>query len=891
MKCYFVKNSKSKFSPNLLSILAFPLIMLNGQLKEDFNLKDRLHLLKMATFGPTAQMVSDVNNTNSNIDVPDEIEWLDYQLNHPSAYDDPNDEWLSHFQRVEQIATTLEPTVDFYQDYPNEDRKSQADGYRIFNRFAPGTSSFNIDAFQMSAWWDNVLGNVDLNDKIGSDQLRQRMAYALSQLLVVSKAAFPLNGRTEGLAYYYDILAENAFGNYETLLQNVLRSPAMGVFLSSAMNQKASLAKNTRPDENLAREFMQLFTIGPYELEVDGRRKADTDGKSIPSYIQNDIIEMAKVLTGWNLFLYPNWVRLGKNYGSYQHLMEFHPEKHEDELDEFYADDPDRGTVTLFKNKAWATSFELNASDELIDGSGSVTRSGLDAAIKIIFNHPNVGPFVSRHLIKHFVTSNPTPAYVRRIATVFNDDGNGVRGNLKAVLRAILLDQEAYNQSIEVGGRVKEPLLVLTQFLRAMEVRPWPKTKSIMLLDDSNPKYLQKMYSFRFPENTINQAALRAFDVFNFYDRDFMPPDQDVMMNGLTSQESEIINDNFFPNIQNQLDLIIKNYNNFRLKCSDPTTLTGLDDAPEMNYYWPNFMIDLEKPYSALIKGLGKESGLLTDVNGSDFRDDEVFAEAVNDLLDWYETNLLFTSINANIRSAVVELCVHGLDHRRVLREEDRGQIIARKIVENSLFLLISSPDFMVEAGTVPDVTPPEIELIGSPQLNLKIGDTYVESGFQASDNVFGDMQSKVTITGDVNTSKAGTYEIVYSVVDIAGNVSEAVKRTIVVAAEVTENPSLYWWSGADNIGNGFYQNWLGQFMPFESGWIYHLEFGWVYVVESDVGGLWMWMQDEGWLWSSSVTWPFIWSNDGPKWLYFLNAGENNFFYDYSSQSFRPITR
>ena len=272
MKFYFVKNSKLKFKPLLFSILVCPLIMLKGQLQEEFSHKDRIHLLKMATFGPTAQMVSDVNNTNSNIDVADEIEWLDYQLNHPSAYDDPNDEWLTHFQRVEQIATTLEPTVDFYQDYPNEDLKSRADGYRIFNRFAPGTSSYNIDAFQMSAWWDNALGNVDLNDKVGTDQLRQRMAYAMSQLLVVSSTIFPLYGRTEGLAFYYDILAENAFGNYETLLQNVLRSPAMGVFLSSAMNQKASLSKNTRPDENLAREFMQLFTIGPYELELDSSR-------------------------------------------------------------------------------------------------------------------------------------------------------------------------------------------------------------------------------------------------------------------------------------------------------------------------------------------------------------------------------------------------------------------------------------------------------------------------------------------------------------------------------------------------------------------------------------------------------------------------------------------
>ena len=882
-----MKNSGLILKGLSLCTFILPMMMLNGQLKEEFTPKERNQLLRMATFGPTAQMVSDVNDTNSNVDVADEIEWLDYQLNHPSAYDDPNDEWLSHFQRVEQIATTLEPTVDFYQDYPNEDRKSQADGHRIFNRFTPGTSKFNLDAFQMSSWWDNTLGNVDLNDKVGSDQLRQRMAYALSQLLVVSKAAFPLNGRTEGLAYYYDILAENAFGNYETLLQNVLRSPAMGVFLSSAMNQKASLAKNTRPDENLAREFMQLFTIGPYELELDGRRKIDSDGKSIPSYTQNDIIEMAKVLTGWNLFTFNGWNRLGAHGGSYQHLMVFHPSKHEDELDEFYANDSDRGIVTLFKNKTWETSFELNATDELIDGTGSATHSGLDSAIKIIFNHPNVGPFVSRHLIKHFVTSNPTLAYVGRVASVFNDDGNGVRGNLKAVLRAILLDQEAYNQSIEVGGRVKEPLLVLTQFLRAMEARPWPKTKSIMLLDESNPKYLQKMYSFRFPENTINQAALRAFDVFNFYDRDFMPPDQDIMMNGLTSQESEIINDNFFPNFQNQLDLIIKNYKNFRLKCSDPSNLSGLDDAPEMNYYWPNFMINLEKPLSILIKGLGKESGLLTDVNGSDFGNDLLFAKGVNDLLDWYETNLLFAPFNANFRSAFVELCVHGLNHLPSVNSVDNGQNVALNILENSLFLLISSPDFMVEAGNVPDITPPELEMLGNTTVQLEIGDTYVEPGYRASDNVFGDMQSRVTITGDVNTSKAGTYEIIYSVVDIAGNVSESVKRSVVISNEVAENPTTYWWSSATTIGNGFYQNWLGQFMPFNSGWIYHLQLGWVFIVEEDLGGLWMWTDANNWTWSREDLWPFMWSNDLGNWLYLIGTGNKILFYNYSLKKFQ----
>lgn len=1055
-----MKNLKLRYKSICFCVFLSPFFVLHAQNKESFSKQDRNQLLKMATFGPTSQMILDVNRSDLNDNIADEIEWLDKQLSHPSAYEDPDDEWLSHFQRVEQIATTLEPTVNFYQDYPNEDRKSQADGYRIFNRFAPGTSSYNLDAFQMSAWWDNVLGNKDLNNRVGSDQLRQRMAYALSQLLVVSKVAFPLNGRTEGLAWYYDLLAENAFGNYEILLRKVLRSPAMGVFLSSAMNQKASLAKNTRPDENLAREFLQLFTIGPYMLNLDGSRKIGLNGKTIPSYTQNDIIEMAKVLTGWNLFLLSNWNRLGKNSGSYQHFMAFHPSRHEDEKDEFYANDLDPGVITLFKGTSFESSLELNASDVIKDGAGNSTNSGLDAAISVVFNHPNVGPFLSRHLIKHFVTSNPTPGYVARVASVFNDDGNGERGNLKAVLRAILLDQEAYNQSIEVGGRVKEPLLVLTQLLRAMDARPWPKTRSIMLLDESNPKYLQKMYSFRFPESTINQAALRAFDVFNFYDRDFIPPDDNVMTLGLTSQESEIINDNFFPNFQNVISKVIKSYKDFRLKCEDPIAMTGLDEAPEMNYYWPNFAINLEKPLSSLIKGLGRESGLLDDVNNSDFEDLEVVSDAVSDLLDWYEENLLFAPMDLNFRSAFIELCTYGLNRVYLAKAKlgDQGHTRALEIVENSLLLLVSSPEFIVEAGTIPDVTPPKIELLGQSDVSMEVGETYVESGYKATDNVFGDMHSRVTITGDVNTSKAGKYEIVYSVVDVAGNVSEIIKRTITVSevpvepdeeapalqligpgtVSITKNETyqelgftvldnvdqdlesrvivrgevnasrvgtyileysvsdlagntseivtrsvevkepivirdlegptlvlkgsnrinLYvgeeykepgysaidtvdgnltssviiqgflstskagtyqlsyyvvdssgnvseilnrevvvrersipensklWWSDATLVGNGFYQSWLGYFMPFDSGWIYHTDLGWIYVVRNDTVGLWLWTQRNGWTWASEESWPFLWSNQTGGWLYLMVIQGTPYFFDYSRNTF-----
>ena len=128
--------------------------------------------------------------------------------------------------------------------------------------------------------------------------------------------------------------------------------------------------------------------------------------------------------------------------------MKFHPDNHEYELDDYYTSDTDRGIITLFKGKPFETKVDLNATDVIRDGGGVLTASGLDAAINVVFKHPNVGPFVSRHLIKYFVTSNPTPAYIERVARVFNDDGYGVRGNLKAVIRAILLDQEAYNLSL-----------------------------------------------------------------------------------------------------------------------------------------------------------------------------------------------------------------------------------------------------------------------------------------------------------------------------------------------------------------------------------------------------------------------------------------------------------
>ena len=236
---------------SLLSLFGFS-YLLQAELKESFSYQERIQLLKMATFGINAELLQDVNATNLENSSSKEIAWLDSQLNSPSAYDDEDDEWVTHYQRLVNLSLTTMPTFDMY---------AKVKGWHKYNIFNQARYDWIMQHYQMAAWWDNALGNVTQSTKVGSDQLRQRTAYAFSQLLVVSKSGEPLHQRSEGLAHYYDILAKNALGNYETLLQEVLRSPAMGVFLSSAFNKKASLANNTRPDEILLVSFCNFLRL------------------------------------------------------------------------------------------------------------------------------------------------------------------------------------------------------------------------------------------------------------------------------------------------------------------------------------------------------------------------------------------------------------------------------------------------------------------------------------------------------------------------------------------------------------------------------------------------------------------------------------------------------
>lgn len=273
------------------------------------------------------------------------------------------------------------------------------------------------------------------------DQLRQRMVFALGQHFVISS-----NKVRDQLALleWQKMLSANAFGNFRTLLEKVTLSSAMGRYLDLANSEKEDASRSIAPNENYARELLQLFTIGLVELNLDGTPKRDTSGNEIPTYDQARIVEFSRALTGWGYTLEPgrsfSWPTREYYAGP---LVPYEPAH-------------DTGAKTLLRGT--------------VIPAGGGPRSDLTAVLDNVFNHPNVGPFVATRLIRHFVKSNPSPQYVARVASKFNDNGAGVRGDLKAVLRAILQDVEARDAASSLdAGKLKEPILLLTNVTRALD--------------------------------------------------------------------------------------------------------------------------------------------------------------------------------------------------------------------------------------------------------------------------------------------------------------------------------------------------------------------------------------------------------------------------------------
>ena len=336
-------------------------------------------------------------------------------------------------------------------------------------------------------WFRNVI--------TGPDQLRQRVAFALSEIMVVAESGV-LRQMPYGLAGYYDILTRNAFGNFRDLMEEVTLHPAMGVYLSMLGNERPDPSRNISPDENYARELMQLFTIGLVELNIDGTMRTDAEGQPVPTYNQDIVEGFAHVFTGWNYAGGANFNRARRNETSQTLPMRLYPEFH-------------------------ATGTKL-----LLNGvrlpAGQTGRQDLEDALDNIFAHPNVGPFLAIRLIQRLVTSNPSPEYVARVATTFNDNGEGTRGDLKAVVKSILLDPEARSSvPSQSSGKLKEPLLRLTQLWRAYGAR------------SADGSYYYD------PINEFSQSPLQAPSVFNFFSPFYAPPGE-ISDAGLTAPEMQI---------------------------------------------------------------------------------------------------------------------------------------------------------------------------------------------------------------------------------------------------------------------------------------------------------------------------------------------------------------
>ena len=351
-------------------------------------------------------------------------------------------------------------------------------------------------------WWKDVVD--------GNDQLRQRVAFALSQIFVVSDIGYTLSNSQYGVTHYYDLLRDNAFGSYESLIKDVTLNPVMGIYLSLLQNAKGDAAGNTRPDENYAREFMQLFTIGLHELNTDGTTKL-ASGKPIPAFTQADVENYSRVFTGWNYKDSDRWHRQLFTHNNLIDPLEPYPGYHDD------------SSKTLLGG--------------VVSAAGISAEDDLDIALASIADHPNVAPFISKQLIQRLVTSNPTPAYVGRVSAVFNNNGSGIKGDLKAVVKAILLDPEARNghNTVSDFGKLREPVLRISHVWRAFNVQPGTESQD-GVYNTISPHVMNL-------DTVIGQAVLKSPSVFNFYHPEFSPLGE-LYANELSAPEAEIFTDN-----------------------------------------------------------------------------------------------------------------------------------------------------------------------------------------------------------------------------------------------------------------------------------------------------------------------------------------------------------
>jgi uncharacterized protein (DUF1800 family) len=364
----------------------------------------------------------------------------------------------------------------------------------------------------------------------GRDALRKRVGLALQEIFVASLTDSNLYHHSRAYANYVDTLNKYAFGNYRDLLEEMALSPVMGIYLSHGRNQKEDLAANRLPDENFAREVMQLFSIGLYELNTDGSLKLDSKGKPIETYSNADVMALAKVFTGWS------WGFDDSQLSTYNFFYGWpdYSAKNSNRVDlrkmKAYAGLSSTAEKRLFTGKATPVVIAANTS------ANDALRMALDG----LFNHPNVGPFMSRQLIQRLVSSNPTPAYISRVATVFNNNGKGVRGDMGAVVRAILLDTEARAPTSNSNGKIREPILRVAHWMRAFGA-------TSVSGEYTMPRELTE----------LGQRVFYSPSVFNYFRPGYEAPNTMLAAANLVTPEMQIVEESSTANWVNLMERML----------------------------------------------------------------------------------------------------------------------------------------------------------------------------------------------------------------------------------------------------------------------------------------------------------------------------------------------
>jgi uncharacterized protein (DUF1800 family) len=570
------------------------------------NMNAASRFLSQATFGGNIPAIQNVSQIGIE-------QWLDNQLNMSS----------SSFGVETYLRSLHQGIVDSLQ------RTNPPTPYTLNN---VGLSDWHFDV----AWFQ---GSMTAND-----QLRWRVALALSEIFVTSRVS-SFDSNPYALASYYDVLLRNSFGNYRTLLNEITFHPTMGVYLTYMNNHAADFfnGKQTYPDENYAREIMQLFSIGLYKLNPDGTEQKDANGNSIPTYDNSDIANLAKVFTGlsWSHARYIGDTR-NLNDFSYTQPMRFFAQDRSDAIKNPNKTNPrlvdahERGSKTFLgytiPNRTDTTTWILDIRD----------------ALDHISNHQNVAPFISRRLIQRLIKSNPSKEYIGRVSAVFANNGSGIRGDLKAVVRAIFLDPEARdccnNDKDNAYGMLREPFMRYMNLIKGLN------------LTATGGIYRNIMYD---QYDLLGQIPMYSPTVFNFFQPDFQP-DGPVKDAGKYAPEFQLLNSQTLTGYQHALQHWL------------------IDDDPLV--YWGLFSNETYKPNQSPGFNLTADYPLVKD-------------DRLPELIDKYNMILAGGKLSPStveiIRNAITPIQLRMSNG--VMNNDD-----AYRRIRILIYLIMSSPEYLI---------------------------------------------------------------------------------------------------------------------------------------------------------------------------------------------------